>query len=147
MGYECFVCYGHSVFAGAAGFVTNNKTVFANQRAGCKADILYDNLLSHLVRFQSSLTAWTKAGRAETLGSSFLMLEAHYVFRLQALGAFADLKLYSLALVQAAVTFRLNGRVMHENILTGLPLNEAKTLASVEPLYGSLFFHEIPLLV
>jgi hypothetical protein len=30
---------------------------------------------------------------------------------------------------------------MHENILTGLALNEAKTLARIEPLHNSLFFH------
>jgi hypothetical protein len=52
-----------------------------------------------------------------------------------------------LALVQAAVTLRLNGRVMHKNILTGLALNEAEALASIEPLYCSLFFHEFPLLI
>jgi hypothetical protein len=85
--------------------------------------------------------------RAERPGSPFRSLEADYVFRLQALGAFADLKLYGLTLVQAAVTFRLNGGVMHKNILTGLALNEAETLTGVEPLYCSLFFHEIPLLV
>jgi hypothetical protein len=70
-----------------------------------------------------------------------LKLEAHYVFCLQALRARADLELYSLTLVQAAVTFRLNGRVMHEYILTGLALDEAETLAGIKPLYSSLFFH------
>jgi hypothetical protein len=71
----------------------------------------------------------------------FLKLKAHYVFRLQALWALADLKLHSLAFVEAAVTLRLNGCVMHKNILTGLALDEAKTLTRIEPLHNSLFFH------
>jgi hypothetical protein len=36
-----------------------------------------------------------------------------------------------LALVQTAVTFGLNGRVMHKNILTSLALNEAETLLAL----------------
>jgi hypothetical protein len=83
----------------------------------------------------------TTKGEPKLLARPFSKLEAHYVLRLQALGPFANLKLYSLALVQAAVTFSLNGRVMHENILTGLALNEAETFAGIEPLHGSLFFH------
>jgi hypothetical protein len=50
---------------------------------------------------------------------------------LQALWALADLKLHSLPFVEAAVTLRLNGCVMHENILTGLALDEAKPLLAL----------------
>jgi hypothetical protein len=32
---------------------------------------------------------------------------------------------------------------VHENILTGLALDESKSLAGIEPLYCSLFFHLI----
>jgi hypothetical protein len=30
---------------------------------------------------------------------------------------------------------------VHENVLTGLALDESKSLAGIEPLYCSLFFH------
>jgi hypothetical protein len=82
-----------------------------------------------------------KIRASRTSGSPAAKLEAYDVFRLQTLRAFADLELYGLALVQAAVTFRLNGRVVHENIFATLALNEAETLASIKPLHCSLFFH------
>jgi hypothetical protein len=65
---------------------------------------------------------------------------------LEAFGSFADLKFHGLAFVQAAIAFRLNRGVMHENILTALALNEAEAFAGVEPLHCSLFFHLFPLL-
>ena len=74
-------------------------------------------------------------------------LDAHYVFRLQALGALANFKLDSLAVIQRFVPLRLNCGEVDENVLAGLPLDEAETLASIEPLYRSLFSHEIPLLL
>jgi hypothetical protein len=82
-----------------------------------------------------------KKGRAEASDPPILRLEAHYVFRLQTLWALANFEFYGLAFIQAAVTLRLNGRVMHKNILTGLALDEAKTLARIKPLHCSLFFH------
>jgi len=73
-------------------------------------------------------------------------LDAHYVFRLQALGALADFKLDGLAFIQRFIPLSLNCGEVDENVLARLPLDEPKTLAGIEPLYCSLFFHEIPLL-
>jgi hypothetical protein len=68
-------------------------------------------------------------------------LEAYDVLRLKAFGAFLDLKLDGLTLIQSLVAVGLNGRKVNENILAGLALNESVSLAGVEPLHSSLFFH------
>jgi hypothetical protein len=59
---------------------------------------------------------------------------------LQALGATHDFKLNGLAVVQGLVAFRLDCGKVYEYIFPGLALNEAKALAGVKPLHGSLFF-------
>ena len=140
MGYECFVCYGHSVITGLPGCVANNKTVFTHKTANCEPDILDDKLISHWPPIFQGCHPLEKQGGPDQ-ARPFLKLKADYVFRLQALWALTYLKLHSLPFIQAAVTLRLNGRVMHENVLTGLALNEAKTFACIEPLHSSLFFH------
>ena len=68
-------------------------------------------------------------------------LETCNVLCLKALRAFCNFKLYCLTLVQGLVTIHLNCGEMHENILSGLPLDESVTLRSVKPLHRSLFLH------
>ena len=68
-------------------------------------------------------------------------LETCNVLCLKALGAFGHFKLDCLTLVQGLVTIHLNCGEMHENILSGLPLDESVTLRSVKPLHRSLFLH------
>jgi len=66
-------------------------------------------------------------------------LDRLYVFCLKALRALRDIKLYSLAFLQAAEAARLNRREMHEDIFAILSADEAKTLRVVKPLYCSCF--------
>ena len=68
-------------------------------------------------------------------------LETGDVLGLQALGAFADLEFNRLAFVQRLVPLRLDGGKVDENVLAGLALDEPESLAGVEPLHCSLFFH------
>ena len=143
MGYEGFVGNGHGVFAGLPGFVANHEAVFASHSACGKSNILHDELIGHQppISWGSDSLPPAKGGRARTSARPFVMLEADDVLCLQALGALADFEFHSLALIQAPVSFRLNGRVMHENILAALALNESETLAGIKPLHSSLFFH------
>src|SRR5215475_2209629 len=67
-------------------------------------------------------------------------LERLDVGSLQTLGATHDFELNGLAVVQRLIAFRLNRGKMYEYIFPGLALNEAKALAGVKPLHGSLFF-------
>jgi hypothetical protein len=69
-------------------------------------------------------------------------LEAGHVRRLQTLGTAYDFKFDGLTFVERFVAFRLNGRKVYENIFPALPLYESITLAGVEPLHRSLFFHK-----
>lgn len=68
------------------------------------------------------------------------MLEGSDVRCLQALGTLGHVELNRLAFIQRFVSLRLNRGEMDENVLAGLPLDESKTLAGIEPLYCSLFF-------
>jgi len=143
MGYEGFVGDAHGVFAGLSGFVANNEAVFANQSACRKSNILNDKLIGHQPPISLGLgfTTTRKRRAGQEFSPPFSQLEADDVLCLQALGTLFDLEFHSLALIQAPVSFRLNGRVMHENILAALALNETETLAGIEPLHNSLFFH------
>src|SRR5580698_9298939 len=69
------------------------------------------------------------------------VLQAGYVRCLQALGAAGDFEFNRLAFVQRFVPVRLNRGKVDENILAGLALDEPKSLAGIEPLHCSLFFH------
>src|SRR5271165_2836816 len=83
-----------------------------------------------------------KNGRAGcSLGPPDIRLEASHVRCLQTLGALGDLELNRLTFVQRLVSIRHDCREMDKDVFAGLALNEAKTLASIEPLYCSLFFH------
>jgi hypothetical protein len=68
-------------------------------------------------------------------------LEADTILRLQAFGALADLEFDRLAFIQTTVTIRLDRRIVHEDIFSGLPLDEPIALAGVKLLHGSLFLH------
>src|SRR5699024_1876127 len=58
---------------------------------------------------------------------------------LRALGALGDLELDALRLVQRAVALGLDGRVVHEDVVTATVLgDEAVALLCVEPLHSSL---------
>ena len=68
-------------------------------------------------------------------------LDAFYVFCLQALGAFFDLKAHPGALFQATVAFAYDGGEMNEDVITTFALDKPVAFGSVEPLYGPLFLH------
>src|SRR5580692_3493149 len=74
-------------------------------------------------------------------GPFFASLQAGYVRCLQALGAAGDFKFNRLAFVQRFVPVRLDGGKVDENVLAGLALDEPESLAGIEPLHCSLFFH------
>src|ERR687893_789295 len=61
------------------------------------------------------------------------------VLRLRALGALGDVELDLLVLVEGLVALRLDGRVVHEDVVAAVLLrDEAETLLGVEPLDGAL---------
>src|SRR3569833_275770 len=71
--------------------------------------------------------------------STGLASERANVLRLRALGALRDVELDLLVLVQGLVALRLDGRVVHEDVVAAVLLrNEAETLLGVEPLNGAL---------
>jgi hypothetical protein len=74
-------------------------------------------------------------------GAPLSTLESHYVRGLQSFRTFGDFKFNSLPLVQGSITISLNGREMDEYVLSRLALNKTESLACIEPLYCSLFFH------
>jgi hypothetical protein len=68
-------------------------------------------------------------------------LERLNVFSLPALGPLGDVKLHSLALLQALEAACLDRREVHKNILAILTADKAVAFGVVEPLYCSLFCH------
>src|SRR4051794_41325059 len=61
------------------------------------------------------------------------------VLRLRALRALRDVELDLLVLVEGLVALRLDGRVVHEDVVAAVLLrNEAEALLGVEPLDGAL---------
>ena len=71
------------------------------------------------------------------------LLQAGDVRCLQALGAGGNFELNRLAFVQRFVPLRLNCGEVDKDVLAGLALDESESLAGIEPLYCSLFFHGI----
>jgi hypothetical protein len=59
--------------------------------------------------------------------------------RLQAFGAFLDLKLNLLAFAQGFEAITTDGLEMHEHVFTAFALDEPETLGLIEPLHDSLF--------
>jgi hypothetical protein len=72
---------------------------------------------------------------------SLLLLD---VDRLKAFGAFFDVELDRIALIQGAVSGRIDCGVMAEDILAAFALNESVAFFTVEPLYRTSF-HRSPL--
>jgi hypothetical protein len=70
-------------------------------------------------------------------------LESGDVRGLQALGALRHFEFNSLSFVQRLVTLGLNRREVYEDVFAGLALDESKALTSIEPLYCTLFFHDV----
>src|SRR5271170_5243553 len=61
-------------------------------------------------------------------------LGADYVTRLKAFGAFEQIELHGLTLVERAVTVFLNRGEMHKNVFSRGALDEAISLRPIEPL-------------
>ena len=66
-------------------------------------------------------------------------LDRLYVLCLKALGAFRDIELHPLALLQAAEAARLNRRKMDEDVFATLSADETKAFGVVKPLHCSCF--------
>src|SRR5208282_6239305 len=66
-------------------------------------------------------------------------LESDDVLSLKALRALLDFKLHGLPFVEALVPLGLDRREMHEDILTGLALDESVALCRIKPLHCTLF--------
>jgi hypothetical protein len=71
------------------------------------------------------------------------VLQAGDVRCLQALGAGGNFEFNRLAFVQRFIPFRLNRGKVDKDVLAGLALDESESLAGIEPLYCSLFFHGV----
>ena len=72
-----------------------------------------------------------------------LRLEASDVRCLQTFRSTGNFELNRLAFVQRFVPLRLNRGEVDEDVLAGLALDEPESLAGIEPLYCSLFFHGV----
>src|SRR5271169_4596058 len=79
------------------------------------------------------------SGRVSNCGTS--RLGADDVARLKAFGAFEQIELHGLTLVERAVAVLLNGGEMHEDVFSRGALDESISLRPVEPLYCSLLSH------
>ena len=82
-----------------------------------------------------------KKGGPAIAGPPFSRLEASDVRSLQAFRPSGYFEFNRLAFVQRFVPLCLNGGEVDENVLTGLALDEPKSLAGIEPLHCSLFSH------
>jgi len=70
-----------------------------------------------------------------------LRLEGGDVRCLQALWTLGHIEFNRLPLGERPVPISLNCGEVHKHVLTGLALNESESLAGIEPLHCSLFFH------
>ena len=70
-------------------------------------------------------------------------LNACYVGRLKALGAFQKIELHGFAFVECAITLLLDSGEMHEDVFAGGALDKALTLGPVEPLHCTLLSHKL----
>ena len=67
-------------------------------------------------------------------------LQTDDVLSLKTFRSLLNFEFHCLAFVERLVPFGLDRRKVHEHILTGLALNETKTLRCVKPLHCTLFF-------
>ena len=73
-------------------------------------------------------------------------LQLYYVLSLPAFWPPGDIKLELITLVERFESLGLNGGMVHENIISGSPTDEAVAFIVVKPLHCSLFFHVFPIL-
>src|SRR5438270_8371718 len=66
------------------------------------------------------------------------------VFGLQPFRALLHVELHALPFIQRSISLRLDGAVVHENILTGIALDEAVPFIVVEPFDSAYFGHFLP---
>ena len=69
------------------------------------------------------------------------LLGADYVARLKAFGAFEQIELHGLTLVERAVAVLLNRGEMYKDILARGALDKAISLRPIEPLHCSFLSH------
>src|ERR1017187_9224391 len=81
------------------------------------------------------------AGNGRVDNHSASRLRANDVARLKAFGAFEQIKLHGLTLVERAVAVLLNGGEMYENVFARGALDKAISLRPVEPLHCSFLSH------
>ena len=70
-------------------------------------------------------------------------LERADVVSLPAFRPLGDVKLHCLALLQALEAARLDRREVHKNVFATLTADEAVAFGVIEPLYCSLFCHDV----
>jgi hypothetical protein len=70
-------------------------------------------------------------------------LERANVVSLPAFGPLGDVKLHCLALLQALETACLDRREVHKNVFATLTADKAVAFGVIEPLYCSLFCHDV----
>ena len=91
------------------------------------------------------MTAWPPS-TFETGTPAVVMrraLEGADVISLPALRPLGDVKLHRLALLQALESARLDRREVHKNVFATLTADEAVAFGVIEPLYCSLFCHDV----
>jgi len=71
--------------------------------------------------------------------TNYSNLDNHDIGSLKAFRAFLDAEFDTLALLQGSEAVGLDRAKVHENIRTALALNEAVTLARIEPLYRASY--------
>jgi hypothetical protein len=76
------------------------------------------------------------AGRGQ---GAWLVLKLLDVFSLQALRALGDVEFHRLTFGERPESFRLDGGVMHKDVISGSALDESIALRVVEPLHDTLF--------
>src|ERR1039458_9887059 len=84
-------------------------------------------------------------GRPDFLGRPrpHLLLAGRDVGCLQPLRTARYFELHTGAFIQASVTFRLDGREMHEDVFSVLPLDEAVSFGCIKPLHCTFFSHSM----
>jgi len=70
-------------------------------------------------------------------------LQLYDVLGLKPLGTLGDRELDLIAFVKRLESCCLNGRMVHEDIVSGIATYESVALVVVEPLYCSLLFHSL----
>lgn len=75
-------------------------------------------------------------------GGRSAALDANYIGRLKALGAFQEIELHCFAFVQRAISVLLDRRKMYEDVLPGGALDKTVSFCPIEPLHCALLSHK-----